>query len=109
MATQKVNQRGIVGWLLGTVRSSLPMRYPAFGLICLAVFADLLGVGAITPIRSIYARDHGATLAELGFMASAYLLGGLIFQFPGGWASDKWGRKPLIIFGIAVSGLISFS
>ncbi len=83
-------------------------RYPDLGLICLGVFIDLVGVGAIVPVRAIYAREHGSTLEELGFMASAFLLGGLLFQLPGGWASDKWGRKPLLVAGIAIVGLISF-
>jgi MFS transporter, DHA1 family, multidrug resistance protein len=83
-------------------------KYPDLGLICLGVFVMLMGVGAIVPVRSIYARDHGATMAELGFMASAFLLGQFLFQLPGGWASDKWGRKPLLVTGVAVGGLISF-
>lgn len=84
-------------------------RYPDLGLICLGVFIMLLGVGAIVPVRAIYARDLGATAAELGLMASSFLLGTFMFQLPGGWASDKWGRKPLLVFGIAVAGIVSFA
>ncbi len=94
--------------LTSMVRNSLPFRYPDLGLICFGAFVMLIGVGAIVPIRSIYARQHGATMAELGFMASAWLLGGLLFQYPSGWASDKWGRKPLLVASIAISGLITF-
>lgn len=90
------------------VRNSPPMRYPDLGLICLATFVELVGVGAIVPVRAIYARDHGATMAELGLMASAFLLGGFLFQLPAGWASDKWGRKPLMVIGVTVAGIISF-
>ncbi len=84
-------------------------RYPDLGLICVGVFIMLIGVGAIVPVRSIYARDMGATAAELGLMASSFLLGTFMFQLPGGWISDKWGRKPLLVFGIAVAGIISFA
>ncbi|MDQ5824874.1 MAG: MFS transporter [Chloroflexota bacterium] len=84
-------------------------RYPDLGLICLGVFVMLVGVGAVVPVRSIYARDLGATAAELGLMASSFLLGTFMFQLPGGWISDKWGRKPLLVFGIAVAGIISFA
>lgn len=84
------------------------MRYPDLGLICLGLFVELIGVGAIVPIRSIYARDHGATAAEIGFLAAGFLLGQFVFQYPGGWASDRWGRKPLLVGGIAVAGVISF-
>src|SRR5919204_3407450 len=94
--------------LVASVRRSMPARYPDLGLICLGLFVMLLGVGAIAPIRAIYARDHGATMAELGLMASAFLLGQFVFQLPGGWASDRWGRKPLLVLGVAVAGVVTF-
>jgi MFS family permease len=94
--------------LASAVRNSMPVRYPDLGLICLGLFVMLLGVGAIAPIRAIYARDHGATMAELGMMASAFLLGQFVFQLPGGWASDRWGRKPLLVLGVAVAGVVTF-
>src|SRR5438477_2526963 len=94
--------------VVSMVRNSPPMRYPDLGLICLATFVELVGVGAIAPIRAIYARDHGATMAELGLMASAFLLGQFAFQLPGGWASDRWGRKPLLVLGVAVAGVVTF-
>lgn len=90
------------------IRNSPLIRYPDLGLICLGVFIMLVGVGAIVPVRAIYARDHGATLEEIGLMASAFLLGQFIFQLPGGWASDKWGRKPILVTGVAVGAIVSF-
>ncbi len=101
-------QNNLLERLKSWVRNSPPMRYPDLGLISLGLFIMLVGVGAIIPVRSIYAREHGSTMAELGMMASGYLLGQFLFQLPGGWASDKLGRKPLLIAGIVVSGLISF-
>ena len=77
---------GIATW----VRNSPLVRYPDLGLICIGIFIMLVGVGAIVPVRAIYARNEGATLEEIGFMASSFLLGQLLFQLPGGWASDKW-------------------
>ena len=105
--------RVLVNSWSNTLKSRLstnPMfRYPDLGLICLGVFIMLIGVGAIVPVRAIYARDLGATAAELGLMASSFLLGTFMFQLPGGWASDKWGRKPLLVFGIAIAGIVSFA
>lgn len=93
----------------GALVNSPVMRYPDLGLICVGVFIMLIGVGAVVPVRSIYARDHGANPAELGLLASSYLLGTFLMQIPGGWASDRWGRKPLLVAGIAVAGVISFA
>src|SRR3954447_15921919 len=104
MSSVTTQKNSIWAKAVAWIRNSPPMRYPELGLICMVVFVDLIGVGAIIPIRSIYAREHGATMAELGLMASAFLLGGLASQLPGGWASDKWGRKPLMVFGITATG-----
>jgi MFS family permease len=99
---------GLWARLMAWIRNTPLMRYPDLGLISLGVFVMLIGVGAIVPIRMIYARDHGALPLELGLMASGFLLGQFAFQLPGGWASDKWGRKPLLVAGIAIGGVISF-
>lgn len=108
MATKTLQQNGIWVRFLAWMRNSLPMKYPDLGLICLGSFVMLVGVGAIIPIRTIYARDHGSSMAEIGFMASAFLLGQFVMQLPGGWASDKFGRRPVLVSGIGISGIILF-
>ena len=108
MSTKAVQQNKIWARLLAWIRNSPPLRYPDLGLICLGSFVMLIGVGAIVPIRAIYARDHGSNMAEIGFMASAFLLGQFVMQLPGGWASDKFGRRPVLVSGIGVSGVILF-
>jgi len=108
MATTTVQQNKIWARLLAWIRNSPPLRYPDLGLICLGSFVMLVGVGAIIPIRTIYARDHGANMAEISFIGSAFLLGQFVMQLPGGWASDKFGRRPVLVSGIAISGVILF-
>lgn len=108
MSVRVTQQKSPIERFKTWVRNSPPVRYPDLGLISLGIFIMLMGVGAIVPVRTIYARDHGSTMAELGMMASGFLLGTLLFQLPAGWVSDKWGRKPLLVWGIAISGLISF-
>src|SRR5947209_16694524 len=108
MSVRVAQPNPIWGRLLSAIRNSPPMRYPDLGLICLGTFVELVGVGAIVPIRTIYARNHGATAAEIGLLGAGFLLGQFLFQYPGGWASDKWGRKPLLVAGVAIAGLISF-
>jgi DHA1 family multidrug resistance protein-like MFS transporter len=108
MQTLNSQPNNLLSRLMLAVRNSPPMRYPELGLICLAIFVELVGVGAVVPIRTIYAREQGATLEEIGFMASAFVLGNFLLQLPGGWASDRWGRKPFIVGGVAVAGILSF-
>lgn len=98
----------IVNRITSWVANSPLRRYPDLGLICLGIFIMLVGVGAIVPVRSIYARDHGATMEEIGLMASSFLLGQFIFQLPGGWASDRWGRKPILVAGVLLGAIVSF-
>lgn len=106
IATAQPNR--LRGRIARWISESPPVRYPDLGLMCLGIFIMLIGVGAVVPVRSIYARNQGATMVELGLMASAFLLGQFLSQMPGGWASDKWGRKPLLVGGIAISGVISY-
>lgn len=94
---------------LARFRNNPMLRYPELGLMCLGIFVMLVGIGAVVPIRAIYARDHGATMEELGLLGSSLLIGQFLFQLPGGWASDKFGRKPLMIAGMVVAGFMSFA
>jgi MFS family permease len=90
------------------VQSNPLVRYPDLGLMCLGVFVMFVGIGAVIPIRTIYAREQGASMQEIGWMASAFILGLFISQLPGGWASDKWGRKPLVVGGVAIAGVMCY-
>ncbi|HKP51277.1 MAG TPA: MFS transporter [Chloroflexia bacterium] len=92
--------------LTSAIRTNPLVRYPDLGLMCLGIFVMFVGIGAVIPIRTIYAREHGADMNEIGWMASAFILGLFISQIPGGWASDKWGRKPLVVTGVAVAGVM---
>jgi MFS family permease len=74
----------------------------------MAIFVQLIGVGAVIPIRTIYARELGATADEIGLLGSAFVLGNLLLQLPGGWIADRWGRKLPIVFGVASAGILSF-
>ncbi len=63
----------------------------------------LLGIFLILPIFSVYAvRYPGATAALAGIAFGIYALVQSILQIPLGWASDRWGRKPVLISGLAL-------
>ncbi len=60
----------------------------------------------ILPVFSVYAadlQDSGATL--IGVAIGVYGLGQALFQLPYGLLSDRFGRKPLIIFGLLLFAL----
>jgi MFS family permease len=63
----------------------------------------LLGIFLILPIFSAYAvRYPGSSAALAGVAFGIYALVQCIFQIPLGWASDRWGRKPVLIIGLAL-------
>jgi MFS family permease len=82
-------------------------RNRAFLALCLTVGISFTGIGMILPVRVLYAQAHGASLAVIGAMASSFLLSNFLFQYPVGWLADIWGRKRLMIFGLAAQCFVS--
>ncbi|MBK9702788.1 MAG: MFS transporter [Betaproteobacteria bacterium] len=70
----------------------------------------MLGMFIVLPVLALYAetlpggRDH--TL--VGLALGAYGLTQAILQIPFGWASDRWGRKPVIVAGLVLFAAGSF-
>jgi MFS family permease len=65
----------------------------------------LLGIFLILPVFSVYAIHYPeASLAMAGVAFGAYALTQSILQIPLGWASDRWGRKPILLIGLALFG-----
>src|SRR5438132_215121 len=75
--------------------------------IALVVAATYTGIGMVIPVRVLYAQAHGASLAIIGAMASAFLLANFLCQYPTGWLADLWGRKPLMIAGLALQAALA--
>lgn len=63
----------------------------------------LLGIFLMLPIFSAYAvRYPGASPALTGVAFGIYALVQCVMQIPLGWASDRWGRKPVLVLGLAL-------
>lgn len=54
-------------------------------------------------MASVYATDIGLSVAQISLFISAIFLGGLVLQFPIGWASDRMDRRLLIMI-VALAG-----
>jgi MFS family permease len=70
----------------------------------------MLGMFIVLPVLALYAEKlpGGADHTMIGLALGAYGLTQAILQIPFGWASDRWGRKPVIVFGLIVFALGSF-
>ena len=70
----------------------------------------MLGMFIVLPVLALYAeglpggRDH----VLVGLALGAYGLTQAVLQIPFGWASDRWGRKPVIVAGLVIFALGSF-
>jgi MFS family permease len=61
------------------------------------------GMMLVTPFISVYGKELiGGTAATVGIALGAYGLTQAIFQIPYGFISDRFGRKPVVLFGIAI-------
>jgi len=92
-----------------TVSMTPAERRATFGLA--GIFGlRMLGMFIILPVFALYAetlpggRDH----TQVGIALGAYGLTQALLQVPFGWASDRWGRKPVIVAGLLIFALGSF-
>jgi MFS family permease len=72
-----------------------------------AIFAfRMLGLFMILPIFAIAAKDYsGASPRLIGFALGGYGLSQALLQIPFGALSDRLGRKPILIVGLALFAL----
>ncbi len=81
------------------------------GISLAAVFAlRMLGLFLILPVFAIYAKElpSGNDVALVGIALGAYGLTQACLQIAYGAASDRFGRKPVIVFGLVVFVVGSF-
>jgi MFS family permease len=81
------------------------MRNRAFIVLALSVFSSTLGIGMVSPILPLVAKDLGATGAWLGLSFSAFAVSQGMSTLLLGRLSDNWGRRPFIVIGFLVYGI----
>jgi DHA1 family tetracycline resistance protein-like MFS transporter len=76
-------------------------------IIFLTILVNLIGFGIIIPLLPFYAQTFGASPLMVGLLFASFSLAQL-FASPvlGAW-SDKWGRRPVLIFSL-VGTVVSF-
>lgn len=63
----------------------------------------MLGLFMLMPILAIYGQElEGVSPLWIGIAIGAYGLTQALFQIPMGWLSDRFGRRPIIIFGLII-------
>ncbi|MFS4458534.1 MFS transporter [Bdellovibrio sp. HCB2-146] len=74
-------------------------------VIFFTVFLYLVGFGVVIPIIPILSRDFGATALETGLLLSVYSLMQFLFSPFWGQLSDRWGRRPILLFCLVCEAL----
>lgn len=78
-------------------------------VIFLIIFINMLGFGIILPLLPYYVESFGAGAVTIGLIAATYSLFQLLAAPILGELSDKFGRRPILLFsigGTAISFLI---
>ncbi len=74
-------------------------------IIFLIIFVNLLGFGIILPLLPYYAESFGATPMTIGWLMAAFSLCQFIASPILGELSDKFGRRPILLFSIGGTAL----
>lgn len=72
------------------------------------VFASGMAGACLFSIGPLYAVQAGLTLPEVSTFIAAAIVGGILLQFPIGWASDKFDRRKVLIAAAAMTAFFCF-
>ena len=86
------------------------VRAPMHAVLFITVFLDLVGFGIIVPFLAYYVESFGARAAVVGLLMSSYSLAQFVFAPIWGRVSDRVGRRPILLLGLAgsVAGFTMF-
>ena len=66
-------------------------------------FCRMMGLFMVLPVMTLYGMElDGATFSLLGIAIGVYGLSQAFLQIPFAWLSDIYGRKPIILLGLAI-------
>ena len=77
-------------------------------VIFLTVFVNLVGFGIIIPLLPFYAQTFGASPLVIGLLFASFSLSQLLATPALGVLSDRWGRRPVLIFSL-LGTVVSFA
>ncbi|HZO17630.1 MAG TPA: MFS transporter [Gemmatimonadaceae bacterium] len=84
----------------------LPSAIPAnLAVLMLAAFMDMVGVLMLLPLLPFYAKELGANGYVMAWLGSSFLIAQLVSAPLWGRVSDRYGRKPALISGLAASAI----
>ncbi|MDQ3698346.1 MAG: MFS transporter [Gemmatimonadota bacterium] len=88
----------VVGAMFGRIPRNLRV-------LMLTAFVDMVGVLMVAPLLPFYARELGADAVALAVITGAFSAAQLLSAPLWGRVSDRYGRKPALIIGLAASAV----
>lgn len=76
---------------------SLKRLYVVSPLGLMGAFINGFGAGVIFGMGAVYAKEIGMTLPQISTFMALFIAGGMVFQIPIGWLSDRYDRRIIII------------
>ena len=77
--------------------------------IVLVVFCVMMGMGMMVPVLPLFTEQHGGGPASAGLLLSAFGAARLLVNIPAGVASERLGRRPVMIAGVLLLAIASFA
>lgn len=68
-------------------------------------FVDMIGLMMVIPLLPYYAKDLGANASVIGFLVAAFPVAQLTSSPLWGRVSDRYGRRPALMIGLAASAV----
>ncbi len=74
-------------------------------VLMITAFVDMLGLIIVFPLLPFYATRLGASAMMVGALVAAFSVAQLLSAPAWGWMSDRYGRRPAILFGLLISAV----
>ncbi|MEM1204367.1 MAG: MFS transporter [Acidobacteriota bacterium] len=80
-------------------------------VLMVTAFVDMIGFALIVPLLPFYALEFGADAFVIGLLMAAFAFGQMVTAPHWGRASDRFGRKPVLIFaqGLSAAAFLTFA
>jgi len=75
------------------------------GIICFVVFVNFAGLGMIVPLFPFFGENVGASPEAIATLYATVAFGQLVATPLWGWASDRIGRKPVLVLSLLGAAL----
>jgi len=71
-------------------------------------FFLFVGMSIVSPILPLYAESFNVSYTMVSLAISSYAFGRFMADIPSGWLADRWGRRPLMIWGTVILSVMAF-